>query len=262
VTPLEEAARLVAAGNVVAFTGAGMSAEAGIPTFRDPGGVWDRFDPDRFGTWAGLERAVMEHPDQVADFLAELRRVFTAARPTPGHVALARLEQEGLLDGVITQNVDGLHQEAGNGTVIEVHGSFLRLTGLACPHREEVDREGFAALMDRAVIALRSAFVPGIAAVLPRCVVDGAPMRPDFVAFGESPQRFKEAEALARRGRVLLVVGTSGEVLPAAILPELARVAGAAVVEVGTLPTQIEPDLRLRGRAGAVLPDLVSKALS
>ena len=244
---------------MVAFTGAGVSAEAGIPTFRDPGGLWERFDPSRFGSWEGLGREAMEHPDDVAAFLGELRRVFATARPTEAHVALAGLEELGLVDGVITQNVDGLHQEAGSRRVLEIHGSFTRLVGMVCSHGEEIDRRRFVEVLDRAIGGLRSAFVPSMASILPRCSVDGGPMRPDFVAFGEALHGFEEAETLARRARVLLVVGTSGEVMPAASLPDTARAAGATIVEVGPGDASIRADIRLRGRAGEVLPALIPR---
>ncbi|HEX9891522.1 MAG TPA: Sir2 family NAD-dependent protein deacetylase [Actinomycetota bacterium] len=253
----ERARELVAGGGVVALTGAGVSAEAGIPTFRDPGGLWDRFEPSRFGSWKGLGREAMERPDAVASFLGELRRVLARARPTDAHRALARLEDMGLVDGVITQNVDGLHQEAGSRRVLEIHGSFTQLVGVVCPHREEIDRRRFVEVLDRAIAGLRSAFVPSMASILPRCSADGAPMRPDFVGFGEALHGFEEAEALARTARVLLVVGTSGDVMPAASLPDTARAAGASVVEVGPGDATIHADVRLRGRAGEILPLLV-----
>lgn len=249
-------------GGVVAFTGAGISAESGIPTFRDPGGVWDRFDPREFGTWEGLASLAMTRPDALAEFLSELRRVFAGARPGPAHRALARLDRAGLMGGVITQNVDGLHQEAGSGNVIEVHGSFRSTRCLSCGRRGELGLQGFLDNLDRAIIGLRSAFVPSLAALLPRCERCGGPARPDFVAFGEAVQDMAEAEAMARSCRVLLVVGTSGEVFPAAHLPEAARAQGATVLEVAAGETHIRADVRLRGRAGEVLPALADDVIS
>jgi NAD-dependent deacetylase len=259
---VDEVADVLFRGEVVAFTGAGISAEAGIPTFRDPGGVWERFDPDLFGTWEGLGRAAMERPDDLAAFLAELRRVFAAATPTPAHLALARLEEAGVVEGVITQNVDGLHQEAGSRRVIEVHGSFSRVSCLVCGNRERVDRRAFVEHLDRAIVGLRSAFVASLTSLLPRCSRCAAPARPDFVAFGERLQDFPQAEALAEGCRVLLVVGTSGEVYPAATLPETAAGQGAVVVEVGPEPASPRAELRMRERAGAVLPRLADAVLA
>jgi NAD-dependent deacetylase len=253
---IEEAARVLAGGDVVAFTGAGISAESGIPTFRDPGGVWDRFDPGEFGTWEGLMGLAVSRPDELAAFLSELRRAIGDARPGPAHEALAALEGAGIVEAVITQNVDGLQQDAGSGRVIEVHGSFRRVACLACGHHKTVGRDRFLEDVDRAILGLRTAFVPSLASLLPRCSRCGGPARPDFVAFGQALQHFDEAENLARGCRVLLVVGTSGEVFPAATLPETASRAGAVVVEVAPGPTDIEADLRLEGQAGAVLPRL------
>jgi NAD-dependent deacetylase len=261
VAQLEKAVALLRDGGVVAFTGAGISAEAGIPTFRDPGGLWDRFDQSAFGTWDGLARTAVTHPDALADFLAQLRRVIGDARPSDAHAALASLERAGLLDGVVTQNVDGLHQEAGSGRVIELHGSFRRRVCLSCGHRDAVGRDAFLDHLDRAIVGLRSAFVPSLAALLPRCDACGGPARPDFVAFGEAVQGYEQAEELVRGCRVVLVVGTSGEVFPAAHLPEEARTAGATVIEVAAGPTFLQADLRLEGRANAVLPPLLEAAV-
>ena len=259
---IARAGELIRGGGVVAFTGAGISAESGIPTFRDPGGVWDRFDPEEFGTWEGIARLAMTRPDALAEFLAELRRVFSAARPGAAHRAIAGLDQAGLVDGVITQNVDGLHQDAGSRNVIEVHGSFLRTRCLACGRTGEQTRELVSQNLERAVTGLRTAFVPSLASLLPGCENCGGLARPDFVAFGEAVRRMPEAQALARSSRVLLVVGTSGEVFPAAALPEEARAAGSTILEVGTGPTFIEADLRLEGQAGEVLPALAEDVIS
>lgn len=258
----EAAARLLADGGVVALTGAGISQESGIPTFRDPGGIWERFDPGEFGTWEGVMRIAMERPDDLAEFLSQLRATFAGARPGSAHLALVRLERAGLLEAVITQNVDGLHQEAGSEHVIEVHGSFSRRRCLVCGHGETVSKAEFLDALDRAILALRTAFVPSLASLLPRCGRCGGPARPDFVAFGEVPHDLERVEELARGARVLLVVGTHGEVYPAGALPEEARRSGATVIEVSRGRTEIHADLRLRGDAGRILPPLVEEALT
>lgn len=257
-----EAARLLAGGGVVALTGAGISQESGIPTFRDPGGIWERFDPDEFGTWGGVAELAMGRPDDLAEFLTQLRAAFAGAEPGPAHRSLARLERAGLLGAVITQNVDGLHQEAGSERVIEVHGSLTRTSCLRCGHGETVEKAAFLEALDHAIAGLRSAFVPSLASLLPRCSRCGGAARPDFVAFGEAPHDLGEAEDLARSARVFLVVGTHGEVYPAGALPEAAREAGATVIEVSRGRTLIEADLRLRGQAGRILPPLVDEAVA
>jgi NAD-dependent deacetylase len=258
---LREAAALLAGGGVVAFTGAGISAESGIPTFRDPGGVWDRFEPEEFATWEGLAWVAVTRPDALASFLSELRRALALARPGPAHEALVRLEAAGLLDGVVTQNVDGLHRDAGSRRVVELHGSFRRRVCQACGRLEDVGREAFLEDLDRAVAGLRSAFVSDLASLLPRCSTCGGPARPDFVAFGQPVQGLAEAERLARSSRILLVVGTSGEVFPAAGIPRAAANGGAVVIQVGPEPGLVDADLRLEGSAGSVLPSLVELAL-
>jgi NAD-dependent deacetylase len=253
---VEEAVGLLSDGRVVAFTGAGISAESGIPTFRDSGGLWDRFDPNVFGTWEGLGGLAATRPQALAAFLGELRRVLAEARPGPAHLALAEMEQAGVLDAVVTQNVDGLHQEAGSGHVVEVHGSFLRRACLSCGRRTPISRQALLDDLDRAIVGLRSAFVTGLSAILPTCPACGDVARPDFVAFGEAVQGYEEAERLVLGCRALLVVGTSGEVFPVAGLPGDARKAGAAVVEVAPGETDVEADLLIRGHAGDVLSRL------
>lgn len=259
---LGEAAARVRGGGVVAFTGAGISAESGIPTFRDPGGIWDRFDPEEYGTWDGVMRLAMTRPDELADFLAELRRTMAAAEPGNAHRALVRLEEAGLLEAVITQNVDGLHQRAGSRVVLELHGSLSRVVCLVCGRRDTVDREDLLASLDRAIVGLRTAFVPSLASLLPLCSACGGPARPDFVAFTEPVQGLPAARSMARGCETLLVVGTHGEVYPAAEIPLVAREGGAAVVEVSTGRTFIDADTRVRGPAGRILPALVDLVLA
>jgi NAD-dependent deacetylase len=256
---LDRAAAAIAGGGVVAFTGAGISAESGIPTFRDSGGLWDRFDPREYGSWQGVMELAMTKPDALVEFLLELRRAFGSARPAPGHAALATLEENGLLDAVITQNVDGLHQDAGSRRVVELHGSVRRQVCLVCGHRDRVTRQEFLEGLDRAITGLRSAFVSSLASLLPRCSRCAGPARSDFVAFGEEVRDFPEAESLAGKCRSMLVVGTSGEVYPAAELPVIALSAGAIVVEVAGGASDVRSDVRLSGRAGDILPALVDR---
>jgi NAD-dependent deacetylase len=258
---IERAAEIVAGGEVVAFTGAGISAESGIPTFRDPGGLWDRYDPARFGTFEGIAREAVEHPDELAGYLSEMKAAFSNARPNPAHLALADLERAGLLAGVITQNVDGLHREAGNANVVEVHGSNRRRRCLSCGIAQDITREDYLAGMDRTIAGLRSAFVPSYQSLMPRCAVCGGPARPDVVAFGEAVKDFGQAERLAGRAKALLVVGTSGEVYPAAGIPAYARGCGATVLEIAKGPTFVDADLRIEGEAGTVLPEVARLAL-
>lgn len=258
---LERAAGVIAASSrVVALTGAGVSAESGVPTFRDPGGIWERFDPEEVATADGFLRFLVNKPWAAIEFLRGLRDTFATARPNPGHVALAELERDGHLRAVVTQNVDGLHQEAGSTRVIEVHGTFSRRRCLVCERREPVTREQFVADMDEMIAKLGSYMVSHPAHVLRRCDCGGL-FRSDFVAFGEPVQDMDRAVAEAQGAEVLLVCGTSGMVWPAAGLPEETKRAGGIVVEVNLDRTELSDlaDVRLKGPAGEMLPELLRR---
>jgi NAD-dependent deacetylase len=230
----------------VVFTGAGISTESGIPDFRSPGGVWDRYDPgdltwQRFiGSAAGRRR-----------YWNVGRAVYPAiraARPNAAHVALAELYGMGRLDCCITQNVDDLHQRAGlpQSAVIELHGNATRVRCLGCDagwHRDEV-HGWLAAGVD-----------------VPDCPVCGGIVKPRTVLFGEAMPRAElaEAERRARAADLFVVVGSSLAVYPAAYLPAHACDAGATLVIVNLDATRFDgrADLVIRGRAGEVLSGVV-----
>ena len=223
---------------VAALTGAGISAESGLATFRDSQtGLWARFDPHELATPTAFAR----NPKRVWDWYAWRREQVAAAQPNAGHVALAELERRTPGFALITQNVDGLHQRAGSRNVVELHGNILRV---------KCSREG-------TLVAHWNA----PANAVPRCANCGALLRPDVVWFEEMlpEQALAAAEDAARRCNVLLVVGTSSEVYPAAALPALARRAGACVIEINPdeTPLSATADYALRGAAGHILPILV-----
>lgn len=256
---IDVAGRIASSDRVVALTGAGISAESGIPTFRDPGGIWDRFDPAEVGTFPGMLRFLISKPWEGIEFLRGLRSVFASACPNPGHEAIAELERLGHLRCVITQNVDGLHQRAGSVRVLEMHGTFARSRCMGCAAVLPATIEDFLCELDQMVVKLGSYMVSHPAHLLRRCPCGGL-VRWDFVAFGEAVQCLDEATVEAASCDVMLVCGTSGVVYPAAALPELARDRGALVVEVNPDATELSgvADVSLRGRAGDVLPELVA----
>ncbi len=233
------AARLVARGRVVAFTGAGVSAESGIPTFRGRGGLWERFKPEELAT----PEAFARDPARVWAWYKWRLSLVLSAKPNPAHLALAELERMGLLTAVITQNVDGLHQAAGSKRVVELHGSLRRARCTRC---------GFKVRLSR---------VPE--EELPRCPACRGLLRPDVVWFGESlpADAWLEAVELASSCKCMLVIGTSCAVYPAASLPLIAKRGGAALVEVNLEATPLTAiaDVSLRGRAGELLPLLVDE---
>jgi NAD-dependent protein deacetylase/lipoamidase len=229
----------------VVLTGAGISTESGIPDFRSATGIWARYDPMEYATIQAFRR----HPAKVWDFYSNLllrRRlgVLREAQPNPAHLALAELELRGLVEAVVTQNVDGLHQEAGSHRVVEVHGSIRTAGCLACGHREELER----------VLEL----LP-----VPACERCEAVLKPDVVMFGElMPEaELERAFELARRARLLLVVGSSLEVYPVAGLPDEALAAGArlAIVNTGPTPYDHRADLRIDAPAGQTLVAVVER---
>jgi NAD-dependent deacetylase len=224
---------------IAALTGAGISAESGLATFRDAQtGLWARFDPRELATPSAFSR----NPKLVWDWYAWRRELVAAAQPNAGHFALAELERRTSDFLLITQNVDGLHQRAGSRKLVELHGNIARV---------KCSREG--TIVEHWVAP---------AGVMPRCAHCGAPLRPDVVWFEEMlPEHaLAAAEDAVRRCDVLLVVGTSAEVYPAAALPAHARRSGATVVEINPNATALSAaaDHVLRGAAGAVLPALVA----
>jgi NAD-dependent deacetylase len=236
---LEQAARWLGEGGVVALTGAGISVDSGIPDFRSRGGLWERFEPSEYATSEAFDR----DPDKVWRMLREMGRLVAEARPNPGHVALARLERMGLVRAVITQNVDDLHQSAGSRRVVEFHGNARALRCLNCDARSRQDQPP-----------------PGDRA--PCCPACGGVLRPQVVLFGEPiPSTvLAAASELARGCRTMLVVGTSATVAPASLLPFMAKESGARLVEVNLEPTSLSwaADRSLAGRSASdTLPELV-----
>jgi NAD-dependent deacetylase len=232
--------RLRHARRVVALTGAGVSAESGIPTFRDAQtGLWARFRPEELATPEAFRR----DPRLVWDWYEWRRGLVAGAEPNAGHRALARLESLVPDFLLITQNVDGLHQHAGARSIVELHGNI---------HRNKCFAENV-------VVTARQAEDERP----PRCPRCGAHLRPDVVWFGETlpAQALAEADAAARGCDVLLSIGTSAAVFPAAQLPVTALQCGAMVVEVNKDPTPLSAvaTFSLLGRAGELLPRLLEE---
>jgi NAD-dependent deacetylase len=227
----------------VVLTGAGISTESGIPDFRSPTGIWAEYDPMEYATIDAFRR----DPVKVWEFYALRFEVLTEARPNAGHLALAELERRGLVEALVTQNIDGLHERAGSREVIEVHGSIRTASCLACGERMP--------LVD-VVAALREAPAPPC----PRC---GAIVKPDVVMFGEllPAAAIDRAVDLTEQAGLLLVVGSSLEVYPVAGLPEATISAGGSLAIVNRGPTPFDElaGVRIDGAAGDVLSALVEE---
>lgn len=234
--------RLVSARSMVAFTGAGMSAESGVPTFRDAQtGLWQRYDPADLATPDAFRR----DPALLWQWYSWRRQLVGVAEPNPGHLALADWASRSESFTVVTQNVDSLHQRAGSDTVLELHGNL---------HRDICSRE---------LTPVRDPVPPDVEGEPPRCPQCAAPLRPDVVWFGEMlPQKtWQAALQAAAEADVLLSIGTSGLVQPAASIPEVALQQGALVIEINPEPTPLSDavDLRLAGSAAEVLPALLTR---
>lgn len=238
---MEEAARqwIQQARRIAALTGAGISAESGVPTFRDQGGLWRQYRVEELAT----PEAFAADPKRVWEWYDWRRSIIARAEPNPGHAALKQLEDRKAEFCLITQNVDGLHARAGNRNIVCLHGDIwsLRCTGCGLSCKNEA---------------------PRLEELPPRCGC-GALMRPGVVWFGESlpADAWRKAEQAARTAEVFLVIGTSAVVMPAASLAAVAKQAGARVVEINAAETPISSwvDCSLRGAAGSILPRLVSE---
>ena len=240
--PIQAAAAIIAAKkNMLIFTGAGVSVESGIPPFRGAGGLWQKVNPDFFDI-----DHFMAHPvpswDRIRSIFYDL---WGKSAPNAAHLAFAELEQMGVAFSLVTQNIDNLHQMAGTKNVIEFHGTLGRLRCTRC---------SFAGPPTRDLLA-------GDPPSCPKC---GALLKPDIVFFGESipahamDQSFADAESCS----VCLVSGTTGEVMPACMVPHTAKRHGATVIEVNPEESAFTghiTDIYIRGKAGEVMPQLLAE---
>ena len=243
-TLIQQAAQKIKdAHRSIAFTGAGISVESGIPPFRGPDGLWSRYDPQV------LELSYFQrHPLESWEVIKEIfYDFFGQAQPNPAHEALAQLESAGYLHGIITQNIDNLHQQAGSRDVTEFHGTSRRLTCLSCRQTWEFHLD----------------MLDNLPPACPRC---GGLLKPDFIFFGEGipPQAYRRSLAETERADVWLVIGTTGEIMPASRLPIEAQRNGALMIEVNLRPsnyTSTITDIFLPGNASEVLSALAEAVL-
>lgn len=259
---LQAADWLREARRIVAFTGAGVSAESGIPTFRDDDGFWREFPPEYFAHWRGLIRTAFVDPVRLTKFVAAVIEPLAVAKPNPAHIALRELEQHRKLI-IATQNIDGLHQAAGNKRVLEIHGSLYEIINLISKRRRILSPQQFARISNKLEGIRQRPFA------LTRLLFGIRPMiglgftgawRPNVVLFGEGLAEPDWSNARSATGDCdcLLVIGTSGLVMPAAMLPGVAKEAGAKVIQID--PNDPGIGLWLRGNAGNVLPQLIEAA--
>jgi NAD-dependent deacetylase len=250
------------AREVVVYTGAGVSAESGIPTFRDADGFWQRFPPEQFAQWNGLLSMVLREPRRVAEFVLNVVEPIAQALPNAGHLAIAKLEQH-VSTTIVTQNIDGLHQTAGSKEVHEIHGSLWEVMDVSTGrvvHRFTRDQLTAIAAALRAYTEERESALKLLSTLRRLYPYDWlGSHRPNLVLFGDSlaEPAWTKAEQAAQNCEVMISVGTSGEVYPAALIPEYAAAAGATVIKIDPKPCAA---CWLEGNAGTILPELVRAA--
>lgn len=225
---------------VVAFTGAGISVDSGIPAFRGGQGLWEKYDPEEYAHIQSFHA----NPGKVWVMLREMAEVIFNSGPSPAHNALYELEKKEYLKSVVTQNVDGLHQVAGNTDVIEYHGNHRWLVCSRCATKVALTHESINAQP------------------YPRCESCGRALRPDVVFFGESipMSAMFRASQEADRCKVMFIIGTSGVVFPAAQIPYEAKSKGAVIVEFNIESTPFTSsitDYFFDGAASEILPKLI-----
>lgn len=235
--PEELLSRLRKADRIAVLTGAGISAESGVPTFRGASGLWKKFRPEELANF----EAFIKNPDLVWEWYRYRKKIISAIRPNPGHATLAEMEKHHKFFSLITQNIDNLHRRAGSKVVYELHGNIERNYCIGCgrkyPNEEIIDSEK-----------------------APRCSICGGLVRPDVVWFGEMlpEEEWSESVAAAQSSEIFFSIGTSAVVYPAASLPQIARRSGAFLVEINIEPTELSDmtDMSLIGKSGDILPRL------
>lgn len=230
--------KLSEAKNVVFFTGAGISAESGIPTFRGKDGIWNKLRPEELANFD----AFMQNPQMVWEWYNHRKKIIHDAKPNAGHIAIAEMQNLFEEVTVVTQNIDNLHRRAGSKTIYELHGNIERNYCINCKtfYNEELDFSG------------------GV----PKCKCGGL-IRPDVVWFGEylPEDQFESGKRASLLSDIFFVVGTSAVVYPAAGLVHAAKLAGSFIVEVNIEETDVSSfsDKSFFGEAGKILPEIVNQ---
>jgi NAD-dependent deacetylase len=240
---IERARKLVSnSKKITALTGAGISVDSGIPDFRSEGGLWERFDPHEYATIESF----MKNPTKFWTMGRELAETILQAKPNSAHIGLSKLESNKKLIGIITQNIDNLHQEAGNKRIVELRGNYLRAYCVEC-NKEYVGE------------AVHQRVANG--EIPPRCDVCKGVLKSEAILFGEplSEKAMREAVELCRNTDLMLVIGTSLSIYPAAYLPQLAKNEGAKIILINLegINRNDVADIVIRGRATEIIPKLV-----
>ncbi len=248
--------------NVACLTGAGISVESGVPAFRGEGGLWEKYDPEIFANTAGLISLLRKDQQRLIDFVTDFYSALLEAKPNPAHFALCVLEKADIVNAIITQNIDNLHQRAGSRGVIELHGNAFRIRCMRCQRTFIFERDRIKEMVDslKESKGSRIKLFRVLSRYFPRCAC-GSRYRIDIVLFGEMlPQdELTRAYQQLDNCKVLLLIGSSLAVYPAASLPLYAKEKGAKLIEINDQPTALSDlcDYKIIGRAGEVLPQML-----
>lgn len=247
-------------GNIACMTGAGISAESGIPTFRGKGGLWEKYRPEIYATTMGLVSTFENKPEKIVDFLNDFYPFLLNAKPNPGHIALAVMQKEGILKAVVTQNIDSLHQQAGSRSVIELHGNAFRIRCTDCLKTITCEKDRIKEMVELLKMYRRQRLqlLRILSRYFPKCECGGR-FRIDIVLFGETlpPDALKEAYRVLENCSLLLVIGTSLVIYPVASLPLYVKERGVRIVEINNEPSNFPCDLFIQGKAGEILPEIL-----
>jgi len=228
---------------IIALTGAGISTESGIPDFRGPNGLWRRIDPE-----VASYSYFIKHPEDFWRFYIDFIKIFQDIKPNSAHYGLAKIEKLGMLKAIITQNIDGLHQKAGSKNVIELHGDLKTISCISC---------GMKYLFKDIIDIINEKGLP------PRCVSCGGILKPDIIFFGEPlPQdAVEKAFSEAYKSDLILVLGTSLSVYPAAYIPDIVKSSGGKVIIINYSKTMKDyiGDIVIRGKLGEIIPKIVDE---
>lgn len=249
-------------GKVVCLTGAGISVESGIPAFRGKGGLWERYDPQIYANSQGLTATLRMRPQDLVNFIIDFYSVVIKARPNPAHLALSELEKKGLLAGIITQNIDDLHSQAGSSNIIELHGNAFRIRCMSCQKAISLEKERLKEMIGLLEKSRHShiKLLRVLSRYFPRCDC-GSRYRIDIVLFGEMLPQKELARAYSHLDNcdTLLLVGSSLVVHPVTTLPLYARERGAKLIEINNEKSALSGlcDYRIRSKASEVLPKIL-----
>lgn len=236
----EAAATFCSAKKVVALTGAGISVESGIDDFRSPGGLWSQYPPDEYGTLDVFKRT----PEKAWRLFHVINKGMVGKKPNQAHRVLADFEQKKMISGVVTQNIDNLHQVAGSSNVVEIHGDTRQLQCIFCE------------------TLYRRENIPLSENVLPHCSNCGNVLKPNVVLFGEQVRSLDDINLLLHRCDLLLVIGTSAQVYPAASLPQQVKMSSGKIFEFNITETDLttgrtmdgtKSDYFFKGKASVML---------